>query len=80
MTEQTWQDEVESAIAGTHWMFFVTRFDPHTTTCTAHLVHRRTRQSRIVRLSFETFNSVEARRAEIHRQLGTNIDTGGGKW
>ena len=80
MTEQTWQEEVESAIANTHWMFFVTRFDPETTACTAHMVHRRTRQSRHVTLSFDTFNTPELRREEIRRQLGVDTDAAGSQW
>jgi hypothetical protein len=79
MNETMWEDEVVE-VARAAWVLFLVKIDPATTTCTAHLVNRRTRRSRFVALSYDTFNSRELRQAEIRRQLDIKPEPTSSRW
>jgi hypothetical protein len=72
MLERQWKDEVAIAAkeSGSGWKLFSAGCDQNTTTCFARFT-KEGKQSKQVKLSLDEFQTPEARKTEIIRQLAT---------
>jgi hypothetical protein len=70
MTDPEWVDELLDAIADTEWRLSIAKVGQDKVTVFAELVHRITRETRVVRLWRDTHDTPAARQSEIRRQLG----------
>ena len=71
MTEQEWKAELADAIetTGVLWQVFAAGCTQNSSILYAHVDDAETRQYRAIRISMDTFPTVDARKAEIVRQL-----------